>query len=1014
MSVKKKSTGKAGVVAICVIAALMLIVNTVVSSASEDISMYLGGKSTVDVANLDYDSVACFNEGTSVATQLEEEGAVLLKNQDNILPLAEGTKVSILGAMSYNYVEGGTGSAGGKDDANTVMMNDAMAGAGLDVNQDLWNWLKDACGGKRGADALYDNITSSNWTGYQTINEFTKNTYESNAKSLIGSYNGYAIVTISRSGSEGASPSMDMDGDGSTLTGKTYLELSDNERDLLTFCKENFEHTIVLINTCSAMELGFVDSENYNIDGCIWIGHPGETGMVGVADIITGKANPSGKLVDTYPYDLSTNPTYYNEGDNQYTNLNDEDKYAYYQYEEGIYVGYRYYETADAAGYFDSQAFKDAAYKNDDRDASEGGDRDTAGGYANVVKYPFGYGLSYGSFKQKITSSDVTLKAHGTNSIKVKVSNDGDIAGKQVVQVYMEAPYNTDPNCGIQGRGMEKAAKVLVGFVKTGIIEPGKSETVTVTFNTDDLAGYDYTGYGCYVLEKGDYKFDVSLNAHEVIDTATASITDSIIYNDGNAGKRDSDQVAAVNQLNDVSAGDGNMLDGYLSRSDFAAGMDSIKQHESGLCGDKACEALGAGQTAAVLLRNLGSAEYTYDYYKNGVKTTATETLYVHAGTQSFYEAQTPDGKDLNDTSYKVTFESTATNYTLADMVDENGKPLAFNDPKWQDLLNQVTLEECINVHGNSGWGTPAVDSIGKAANSIVDGPGEPGNGNIPGGTWFPSAVVIASTWNTELANAEGVAYGHQSILGGYAGAYAPAMNMHRTPFGGRDFEYYSEDGFIAGKIGAQVVAGIQSDGVMVYVKHFVLNDVDTNRNGVMTWANEQAIREIYCKPYELAVKEGGCLGIMASLNRIGMSWGHYGLYNNIVRNEWGFIGYIITDGVGPGSEDLYNPPSLCLASKIAMLTRDDRVDEATYTVNEGTGAQDTLFGQYMLRESMHRMLYQIVATGSTEMEVTYNEAWKMGWYGINGVFGVLILLIYIFGVHRQLVMRLIHKGKSK
>lgn len=1021
MSEMTTKAGRSKLSVIAVMLCLLVIVNCVLMRMQDDISMYLGGGS-VDESTLEYDSAACFEEGTEVATALQEEGSVLLQNNDNVLPLSEGAKVSVLGAMSYNYVEGGTGSAGGADDVNTVMLNDALTAAGLDVNQDLWNWLEEACGGSRGADAMYDGITASDWTGYQKINEFTKETYENNAKDLIGDYNEYAIVTFARSGAEGASPVMDYDGDGSTLTGESYLELSQDERDLLTFCSENFEHTIVLINSSAAMELGFVENEAYGVDACLWIGHPGEAGLNGVANIIAGLANPSGKLADTYAYDLSTAPSFYNTDNNRYTNMEDTEMYGYYQYEEGIYVGYRYYETADAEGYFDSDAFKDAVYKNDDRDPSEGGARDEEGGYENVVQYPFGYGLSYGSFSQKIESSDIPLELHGTNTIDVTVTNDGDYAGKQTVEVYMEAPYATDENCGIQGRGLEKAAKVLVGFAKTDVLEPGESQTVTVSFDTDDLASYDYCGYGCYVLEKGDYQFHVSSDAHTVIETAEATLADSYVYNDDNEGKRDSDEVTAVNQLDDVSAGDGNMLDGYLSRSDFATGMDTIKLHESNLNGDKACEALGEQQKAAVELRSEGSMEYTYEYYKNGVKTTATETLYVHAGTQSFYMDETPDGLDLNDESYAVEFDSDETDYTLADMVDEDGNALPYDDPKWDDLLSQLSLEECINLHGNSGWGTPEMASVGKVADSVVDGPGEAGNGNIAGGTWWPSAVVIASTWNVDLAYDEGVAYGHQSILGGYVGAYAPAMNTHRSPFGGRNFEYYSEDGFIAGKIGSQVVKGLQDDGVMVYIKHFVLNDGDTNRNGVMTWASEQAIREIYCVPYEISVKEGGALGIMACLNRIGMSWGHYGLFHNILRDEWGFEGYLITDGVGPGFTDLYNPPSLCLASGVAMLTRDDRVDEDTYTVVEGTGATDTLYGQYMLRENAHRLFYQMVATGNgsdsesaaLNAESSDNHMWKIGWAAIDVILVAGIVLVYVFGVHRQLTVPMLKNRKRK
>ena len=456
----------------------------------------------------------CYAEGYDVNVQLEAEGAVLLKNDENCLPLAEGTKVTLLGAMSYNYVEGGTGSAGGRDDENTVMMNDALTEAGLDVNADGWSWLSEQCGGVRndaasdpgsagaGGDDLFG-TTSGDWTSYTSVHEFGADVYESGKDALTAEgYTDYAIVTFSRSGAEGASPSMDYDGDGSTLTGTTYLELTQEEKDLLTFCKENYAHTIVLVNSAAAMELGFVDSEEYNVDACLWIGHPGEAGVVGVGTILTGRTNPSGRLVDTYAYDMTTNPTYYNTDDNRYANA---DNQTFYQYEEGIYVGYRYYETADAVGYFDSEEFTSHEFKNG-----------TASGYEEVVQYPFGYGLSYTEFTEEITASDIALEAHGTNSVTVNVTNTGDVAGKNVVQLYMEAPYQTDTeNFGIKGVGLEKSKVVLVGFEKTDTLEPGASQEVTIEFDTDDLASFDNFGQGCYVLEAGDYKFNVQKDAHQ-------------------------------------------------------------------------------------------------------------------------------------------------------------------------------------------------------------------------------------------------------------------------------------------------------------------------------------------------------------------------------------------------------------------------------------------------------------------------------------------------------------------
>lgn len=295
---------------------------------------------------------------------------------------------------------------------------------------------------------------------------------------------------------------MDYDGDGSTLTGSTYLELDQNEKDLLAFAKENFAHTIVLINSAAPMELGFIDSEDYNVDACLWIGHPGEAGITGVATLLSGRNNPSGRLVDTFAYDMTTNPTYYNTDDNRYVNANGQ---TFYQYEEGIYVGYRYYETADSVGYFDSDEFKALTFKNG-----------SAAGYDQVVQFPFGFGLSYTTFTEEITASDVALAAHGQNSITVKVTNTGDVAGKNVVELYMDAPFATDTeNFGIKGRGLEKAKVVLIGYAKTGILEPGASEEVTISFATDDLASFDNFGQGCYVLENGEYSFNVQKDAHQ-------------------------------------------------------------------------------------------------------------------------------------------------------------------------------------------------------------------------------------------------------------------------------------------------------------------------------------------------------------------------------------------------------------------------------------------------------------------------------------------------------------------
>ena len=415
----------------------------------------------------EYTSDDCYVEGYDTSVEIVEEGAVLLKNANGILPLQDGAKVTLLGSMSYNYVGG--------DDDNTVMMDAAFIEAGLDVNMQAWNWLETMCGGKRGVrDA--DPSGLGDWDSYAAIHEFPIEEYEK-AKSeiLVEGYCDTAIVTLSRTAAEGSALSMDLDGDGSTVNGTTYLELDDNERNLMKFCKENFKHTIVLLNTSSAMEIGFLDSEEYNVEACLWIGHPGDAGLVGVGKLITGAVNPSGRLVDTWAYDVSTNPTFYNMDNNRYANGQDADNNTFYQYEEGIYVGYRFFETADAEGYFDSPAFTGHAFKNG-----------TAAGYEQVVQFPFGFGLSYTTFEQKIIDSDVKLDAHEQNAVTVRVTNTGSVGGKEVVQLYMDAPYQSDTeHFGIQGRGLEKSKVTLIAFAKTKNLEPGQSQDITLKFDTD-------------------------------------------------------------------------------------------------------------------------------------------------------------------------------------------------------------------------------------------------------------------------------------------------------------------------------------------------------------------------------------------------------------------------------------------------------------------------------------------------------------------------------------------------
>lgn len=1075
---------KRGVRLTAALIVMLMLVNSLLPTYGDTLTTYLGmsGSSSSDSAMSDAD---CMEEGRDVDTEIESEGAVLLRNENNTLPLEKGSKVTILGAMSYNYICGGTGSAGGKYDEYTYTMKEAFDGSKaegsgvstekyLDVNEKAWNWLEEAVGGSRNADSKYEGHTGTgelstiagsdyvenkdaygngDWGGYSRVCEFDESVYEDNKDSFMqDGYNDVAIVTFGRSGAEGASPVMDYDGDGVASTGTTYLQLSEDELGLLDFCNKNYDKTIVLINSSTPIELGEIEQEEYGVDACLWIGHPGEAGLVGVAQVLTGDVNPSGHLVDTYAYDMSTMPSFYNNDDNKYTNVENiktgfdqSNNFGYYQYEEGIYVGYRFYETADAEGYFDSDAFTTHEWKNG-----------TAKGYDEVVQYPFGYGLSYTTFDEEVTASNIDLTAHSSNSITVKVTNTGDVAGKQVVQLYQEAPYGTDETCGISGVGLQKSAKALIGFQKTGIIEPGESEEVTITFDTDDLASFDSYGHGCYVLEKGDYKFHIGLNAHEdVCDPVEASLSESIIYDEDNAGARSSDEKVAKVAMSDVDAGDGNMLDGYLSRSDFTGGMETIMQHESS-CKE---EALSDALVDVLATPALGTTEYTYETYENGQKVQKTTTKYVGGADYEAYATdENVDGKDQNDDSYLYDDENTEHKIDYGKVyyvvVDDNGDPVVDDDGNyqvtedetsmrldvnceflkdvdysneiWAYLLDETTLDEQINVQGNLGWSTPAVESVNKTREDVVDGPGESGNGNSSYGTntWFTSAVVNASTWNPYLLNKLGIAYAHQSIKNNLAGAYAPAMNTHRTPFGGRNFEYYSEDGFIGGKMGAAEVAGLQSEGIYVYIKHMAMNDNDTNRDGNITWFSEQAAREIMLKDYEICVKETyvvdddetgtghfetgqGTLGIMASLNRDGISMFHPGMYRTILRNEWGFNGLVVTDGVGPYPWVM--TPGAGLFGGVEGQLGGSTI--TTYYDYEGD-ATSTNYGKYLLRQTTKHMLYQVCQTGKLVRgengATTGTPVWKV----IMIVIDVVLALLAVLAIVLNIILPIVKKGE--
>ena len=773
-----------------------------------------------------------------MAEELESEGIVLLRNENNALPLAAGAKVNLFGYASIDPIYGGTGSGAGDTSSNV----DAVTGlqnAGLMVNEELVQFYRES-GVSR---AQQSGFSGSDFTPA----EVSASSYPEDILAGAKEYSDTAVIVISRIGGEGGDLPMDMYAKGlsSTDDSRHYLELTQDEEDLLALVKDQgFAKVIILINASNVMELGFAE----NVDACLWIGSPGTVGFNAVGKVLTGEVNPSGRLTDTYAYDLTSSPAYWNAGDFSYSNLNGRN---YVEYAEGIFVGYRYYETAAADGMID---------------------------YAAAVQYPFGYGLSYTSFEQNIESYSAEA---GVITMQVKVTNTGDAAGKDVAQVYYTAPYTPG--------GIEKAHVVLAGFSKTGLLQPGESEVLTISFPAEEMASFDSKGAGCYVLEAGRYEIKLMRNAHEVIESREYTVESTVVYDTNNP--RSTDRNAAVTRFADVENG---QIETYVSRSDWTG----------------------------------------------TVPQTRTETKEASAAVADAFTNKVP--YTVSEDDPEITFADNG--LKMSDMTG-----LAWDDPKWELLLQQLNVEDMANMILNGGWSTPAVESVGKPATADIDGPAGL-NSLISSlrGVSFPSEVVIGSTWNTALLEEFGRVYAAEAKANGVAGLYAPGMNIHRTPFSGRNFEYYSEDGLLSGKLGAAQVRGAASEGVYMYAKHFVLNDQDENRLHLSVWTNEQAMREIYLKPFEITVKEGKTTAIMSSYSYLGTVWAgaSRALITDVLRGEWGFTGMVVTDSAMANID--WMDPNLAIRSGNDMMLclMGASLDSSSNTA------------QIAMREACHNILY--------------------------------------------------------
>ena len=758
-------------------------------------------------------------ENVASATQLCEdiadEGIVLLDN-DGTLPMAKNSKLNVFGWASTNPCYGGTGSGALSDAYPTVTLLEGLTNAGFELNTELSDFYT-----SYRADRPVVGMFSQDWT----LPEPEAAQYTDEMMNNAKAFSDTAMVVITRVGGEGA----DLPTDVSQVTydaghsyndfepGNHYLQLSKTEKDMIDLVCKNFDKVVVVYNGANAMELGWVKDYS-QIKSVIWCAGTGQSGFNALGSILCGDVNPSGRTIDTFVYDLTQTPTANNFGNFNYTNM-DEFKAnsfgadtipAFVNYVEGIYGGYKFYETAAAEGLID---------------------------YDKTVVYPFGRGLSYTTFTQTLNS---VTEADGTITVDVTVTNTGSASGKEVVEVYYNPPYTNG--------GIEKASANLIGFAKTSELAPGASENVTVTFKAEDMASYDTYGKGCYVLEKGDYVISINADSHTVLDSKVYNVASDIVYDASN--KRESDVEVADNKFDFA---EGNVT--YLSRADGFA--------------------------------NYAEATAAPADFELPAQAKAT-----------FYNNSNWNPEDFNNADDVAPTTGAKNGLKLKDMVGVD-----YNDAQWDAFLDQLTVSDMDSLIALGGFQSVAVSSIGKVQAIDCDGPASINNNfTKQGSIGFPSAVMIAATWNTDLAHDFGTSIGKMADDMNVSGWYAPAMNIHRSAFAGRNFEYYSEDGVLSGIMAANAIMGSQEQGVYAFMKHFALNDQETNRTSMLcTWSTEQAIREIYLKPFEKCIKDADCHAVMSAFNYIGTTYAGScpELLIDVLRGEWGFVGMVLTDYYG-------------------------------------------------------------------------------------------------------------------
>ncbi len=860
-------------------------------------------------------------EAAEVAEEIMEDGIVLLKNE-SLLPLNETKKLNIFGWESINPAYGGAGSGGINDLYDIVSLNQGLENAGFSINQELVDFYNNY-----GADNPEMSIQKQSWT----LPEPPVDTYSDELIKSAKEYSDVAVVVLSRKAGEGhndipmdvrkAAYDNNSDEYDDFPEGEHYLQLSQTERDMVDMVCSNFDNVIVVYNGANQFELGFAD-EYPQIKSVVWCPGTGNVGFNALGKVFSGEVNPSGKTPDTFVYDMTTAPWWNNAEKTEYTNLADmavegmnagtAQVYApaFTNYVEGIYVGYKYYETAAQEGAID---------------------------YDKTVQYPFGYGLSYTEFEQKMGE---LKEKDGQISVDVEVTNTGDVAGKDVVEVYYKPPYTNG--------GIEKSSANLIEFAKTDLLQPGESQTVTVTFSIEDMASYDENNAKAYVLEKGDYVISINSDSHTALDQKTYTADKDVVYKGEN--KRASDDTAATNVFEDAK---GDVT--YLSRADHFANYEEA--------------------TAAPASAELGEP-YVSEYHLNS---NFDKTTYLN-------------DKDVMPTT------GADNGLTLADMRDAD-----YDDPRWEKLLDQLTVDEMANMIAMAGYQTAAMDSVGKVATLDFDGPAAINNNFTGvGSIGFPIEVVVASTWNKGLAQAWGECMGKISQEMGAEGWYAPGMNTHRTAFGARNYEYFSEDGVLAGNMGAKAVEGARKYGVYSYIKHFAL--YEGNAKMVSVWSNEQAIREIYLKPFEISVKQGGANAVMVSWSFLGDKWTgeSSNLMNTVLRDEWGFRGMALTDFFRNNGHGFMNADAALANGVDVMLSTFNGEENNVANPEHPTSV-------LQMRNACKNVMYTVVSSWAYdgEHEETGMENWKKAGIGID-----IVIALFMAGME-VLVIRGYKKRKN-